>query len=52
MKNQNENESIQCGIFNETGCEMSEGIFRPMFNLWPQLVVDILNFEPFVTRNC
>ena len=30
--------------------EISRGVFRAIFELGPHLVVDILNFEPFVTR--
>ena len=30
--------------------EISRGVFRAIFGLRPHLVVDILNFEPFVTR--
>ena len=30
--------------------KISEGVFRAIFDLRPHLVVDILNFEPFVTR--
>ena len=31
-------------------CEISEGVFNAIFDLWPHLVVDILNFDPFVMR--
>ena len=31
-------------------CEISGRIFRAIFDLRPHLVVDSINFEPFVTR--
>ena len=30
--------------------DISGGVFRAIFDFWPHLVVDIFNFEPFVTR--
>ena len=30
--------------------EISGGVFRAIFDLRPHLVVNIINFEPFVTR--
>ena len=30
--------------------EISGGVFRAIFDLRPHLVIDIVNFEPFVTR--
>ena len=31
-------------------CEISGGVLRAILDLRPHLVVDILNFEPIVTR--
>ena len=45
--------SFQCdasALHQQIRREISRGVFRAIFDLRPHLVVDILNFEPFVTR--
>ena len=41
---------IQVILHQKIHREISGGIFRAIFDLRPHLVVDIFNFEPFVTR--